>query len=184
MNAPVQPPQHFWMQTYTGQAFDPMNPDPERIKIEDIAHALAMNCRYAGHVNRFYSVAEHSVHVSRNVSRTNALWGLLHDASEAYIADIVRPVKKRMPEYKLVEDVLMAAICRRFHLPVEQPAEIYDIDLRIVVDEKAVLLNKEPLPWGAIEGLEPVGATISAWSPERAKGEFLETFQALYSVWS
>jgi uncharacterized protein len=181
------PPQHMWMQTYTGLAFDPMNPDPDKISIADIAHALSMNCRYAGHVHRFYSVAEHSLHVSTAVQATSpgiALWGLLHDSSEAYIADIVRPVKKRMPEYKLVEDKLMAAICARFGLPPVQPAEISDIDLRLVIDEKAALLGPAPMPWGALEGLEPVGADIQAWLPYEAEARFLTRFAELYSAWS
>lgn len=179
------PPQHDWMQTFTGQAFDPMNPDPTKISIADIAHALSMSCRYGGHVNQFYSVAEHSVNVSLHVPPEYALWGLLHDASEAYIADIVRPVKKRMPEYKLVEDKLMEAICLRFHLlPMTQPAVVSDIDLRLVIDEKAELLGPPPMPWGAIEGLEPVGADIKAWSPSTAEYEFLKRFHQLYSAWS
>jgi hypothetical protein len=167
------------MQTFTGRAFDPLNPNPALIDIEDIAHALSMSCRYGGHVNRFYSVAEHSVLVSYAVSPENALWGLLHDASEAYIADIVRPAKKRMPEYREIERNLMWAICKRFDIGQLQPDEVSDIDLRLVIDEKASLLNPEPLPWSAIEGLEPVGVEINAWLPAVAKEFFLKRFEAL-----
>lgn len=176
-------PQHAWMQTYTGQAFDPLNPEPDQINIEDIAHALSMSCRYGGHVNQFYSVAEHSIHVSTLVPRPQALWGLLHDAGEAYIADIVRPAKKRMPEYQEIERNLMRAICKKFGLPVTQPDGVSDIDLRIVIDEKAALLGPEPRPWQAIEGLLPTGATVRAWSPMQAETEFLDRFGELYSTW-
>lgn len=176
--------QHSWMQTYTGIAFDPLHPDPDKIYIADIAHALSMSCRYGGHVNRFYSVAEHSVLVSRHVPQAQALWGLLHDAAEAYIADIVRPAKKRMPEYQEIERNLMAAICRRFGLPPTQPDAVGDIDLRIVIDEKTALMGPEPLPWQALEGLAPVGADVQAWGPTRAEDEFMYSFNNLYSAWS
>jgi uncharacterized protein len=181
------PEQHLFMQTFTGQAFDPLRPDPNRINIADIAHALSMSCRYGGHVHRFYSVAEHSLHVSSSVRATSsgvALWGLLHDASEAYIADIVRPAKKRMPEYQEIERNLMWAICKRFDLPIIQPAEVSDIDLRLVIDEKTALLGPAPAPWGALEGLEPVGAEIQAWMPYEAEARFLERFAQLYSAWA
>lgn len=176
--------QHDWMQTYTGQAFDPMHPDPSKIHIEDIAHALAMNCRYAGHVKRFYSVAEHSYHISHAVSPQNALWGLLHDASEAYIADIVRPVKHRMPEYREIERGLMWAICKKFDIGQLQPDEVSDADLRIVIDEKTLLLSPEPAPWQALEGLKPLGVRVEAWSPTEAELYFLGRFSQLYKLWT
>lgn len=171
--------QHGWMQTFTGKAFDPLNPDPALIDIKDIAHALSMSCRYGGHVNRFYSVAEHSIHVSHAVSPENALWGLLHDASEAYIADIVRPAKKRMPEYREIERNLMWAICKRFDISQLQPDDVSDVDLRLVIDEKKALLNPEPMPWQAIEGLQPLHVEIHAWEPRSAEIRFMSRFDAL-----
>ncbi|MEM9149127.1 MAG: hypothetical protein AAGB19_01555 [Cyanobacteria bacterium P01_F01_bin.3] len=80
-----------WIQTFTGKAFWPLEPDPELICIEDIAWALAHQSRYSGHCDRFYSVAEHSLWVSGQCSPEHKLWGLLHDASEAYLSDVVRP---------------------------------------------------------------------------------------------
>src|SRR5579885_2784587 len=82
-----------WIQTYCGVAFYPLDPRPEEILIEDIAHALSMLCRFTGHVKRFYSVAQHCVYVSHRCDPKDALWGLLHDAAEAYLNDISRPVK-------------------------------------------------------------------------------------------
>lgn len=165
-----------WMQTYTGQRFDPLHPDPAAICIEDIAHALSMNCRYAGHVRRFYSVAEHSVHVSQAVSPQNALWGLLHDAAEAYIGDLVRPLKHQLPEYRRVEDDLLAVICAKFGLPTPMPAEVSNVDLRVVVDEKAKLLGPEPEPWQMIADVQPLNIRIHAWNPHQAEYAFLREF--------
>lgn len=168
--------QHGWMQTFGGTAFDPLNPVLEDIHISDIAHHLSLTCRYSGAVQRFYSVAEHSVLVARAVPPEHFRWGLLHDATEAYIADLVRPIKHRMPEYRAVEDNLMAFICTRFGLPLDCPPEVHDADLRIVVDEKAALLGPEPKPWNAIAGCEPLGVEVTGWLPEVAEQMFLASY--------
>ena len=83
-----------WIQTMSGVIFYPLDPRPEEIRIEDIAHALSHQCRFAGHCREFYSVAEHSVRVSRELPQEFMLWGLLHDASEAYLVDLPRPIKR------------------------------------------------------------------------------------------
>jgi hypothetical protein len=105
-----------WMQTYTGRAFWPLAPQADDIDPADIAHALSMLCRYGGHVERFYSVAEHCVLMSYAVPPGYALWALLHDATEAYMGDMVRPLKRSMPEYQAAEARLSAVICDRFGL--------------------------------------------------------------------
>lgn len=85
-----------WIQTYTGKKFFPLHPHQNEYVIEDIAHALSMKCRFAGHCNAFYSVAEHSVKVSRIVAPESQLWGLLHDAAEAYLPDVCQPIKSQI----------------------------------------------------------------------------------------
>lgn len=103
-----------WIQTFLGKPFWPLSPRPEDIDIRDIAHALAMTCRFTGHSQKFYSVAEHSVRVSRIVPAQFALHGLLHDASEAYLCDLSRPIKHGSTlgaEYCRIEDNLMQAVC-------------------------------------------------------------------------
>ena len=99
--------------TFTGQSFNVLSPDPARVKIEDIAHALSLLCRANGHFNRFYSVAEHSINccreaAARGYDRTTQLCCLLHDASEAYMCDIPRPIKGK--DYMANEDRLEKAI--------------------------------------------------------------------------
>ena len=83
------------MVTFSGIVFDLMNPDPDLIKIEDIAHGLAFNCRWNGATQRFYSIAEHSIRVSqRCLGREMQLSGLFHDAEEAYWGDMIKPLKE------------------------------------------------------------------------------------------
>jgi 5'-nucleotidase len=99
-----------YIRTFTGAKFYPLDPDPDFVRIEDIAHSLSLVCRWAGHVPHFYSVALHSIHVSRMVDSGQALAALLHDASEAYLGDMAKPVKLDMPDYNLAENRLMSTI--------------------------------------------------------------------------
>lgn len=191
-----------WMQTLSGKAFYPLAPRADDLDIRDIAHSLAMQCRYNGHVRRFYSVAEHCVLMSDHVLgsklataelTTNqlALWALLHDAPEAYIGDMVRPLKLQMPEFRDAGDRIMAVIASRFSLVggtthrledgssgLTLPPEVKAIDTRILLDERSALLATPPRDW-AVGEIEPLGVTIRAWEPSIAKWEYLVRFQAL-----
>jgi len=103
------------IRTFMGKYIDPLNPDPEAITLVDIAHALSNQCRWGGHSMRFYSVAEHSIFVQNMVpSWEDKIAAMLHDASEAYIADIARPVKGRITNYHEIEHNLMNVISRKF----------------------------------------------------------------------
>ena len=137
-----------WIQTYSGGVFHILDPQQEEILITDIGHALGMLCRFTGHVRRFYSVAEHSVLGSKLVPQKDALWFLLHDASEAYLNDINRPLKHFTgvgPSYLPVESVVMKAICKKFRLLEEEPASIKKIDNAMLFAEKEQLLV--PMEW-------------------------------------
>ncbi|MDM9619108.1 hypothetical protein [Rhizobium sp. S96] len=166
-----------WMQTVTGRQFWPLDPRADDIDIEDIAHALSMMCRFGGHCDRFYSVAEHSVLVSENVPPDDALWALLHDASEAYIADIVRPAKRFIAGYKDLEEGIMSAVRIRFGLPKEEPASVKRADNAILADEAAQIMGTKPKDWILPE--PPLGVRIVGLSPWQAKAAFLARFQAL-----
>lgn len=117
-----------YIRTFTGKQFWPLDPRPEDIVIEDIAHALSMVNRFNGHTPVPYSVAQHSVLVSQIVDTRFAFEALMHDASEAYIADLVSPAKAGMPGYKRVEKRIMAAIRARFGMVREEPAEVKAAD--------------------------------------------------------
>lgn len=166
-----------WMQTYTGKQFWPLDPRPEEVCIEDIAHALSNQCRFAGHVQKFYSVAQHSVLVSRAVSKEYELWGLLHDASEAYLVDLPRPVKRYVGGYQLAESRLMAIICERFGLKIGMPYAVREADERALMTEKRDLMPNSPAKWK--EQAEPFPYTIVPWTPEIACVTFLQTARTL-----
>lgn len=166
-----------WMQTYTGRQFYPLDPRPEDVDVVDVAHALSMQCRYNGHVHCFMSVAEHCVLVSRLVPSEHALWGLLHDATEAYVGDMVRPLKLHMPEYRAVEDQVMVAIAEKFGVDPAMPPAVTDADSRILLDERAALLGSPAGDWN-VSG-EPFGIEIPAWDPATAKTEYLVRFAEL-----
>jgi hypothetical protein len=173
-----------WMQTYTGIAFYPLAPRAEEIHALDIAHGISMQCRYNGHVSRFYSVAEHCVLIAEylldiGASKQIALWGLLHDGTESYVGDMVRPLKKHMPDFSAAEDVVMGAIRERFGLEQEtMPEGVRMADNRILLDERAALLRTPPQPW-AVEGLTPLGVQISGWDPVVAKEMYLLLLEEL-----
>lgn len=173
-----------WMQTYSGRRFFPFDPSPDQIDIKDIAHALAMTCRYGGHCKQFYSVAQHSVLVAEKAPAQYALRALLHDAPEAYIGDLVRPIKHqpKMAAFEEVESMVERAICARFDLPypIVNPV-IKDLDNRILLDEREAVMVPTDDDW-QIEG-EPLGVVIEQWSPEVAREKFLRAFETYYA-WS
>ena len=169
-----------WMQTYGGTPFYPLDPNPDMIDITDIAHALSMTCRYNGHCLRFYSVAEHCVHLSHTVDLENAKWALLHDALEAYIGDMVRPLKYEMPEFRAIEDNLELVIAGKFNLGWPMPEQVKEHDTRIVVDEREQNMALSSLPWSLLEGYSPLGVTLQCWSPEQAEAEYLSRYQQLF----
>lgn len=162
-----------WMQTYNGRAFYPLDPRADEVDPVDIAHALGMICRYGGHARDFYSVAEHCVLMSYAVDPTAALWALLHDAGEAYVTDLIRPLKYALPDYRAIEDRVMVAVCERFELAGPCPPAVKDADLRILHDEREVLMGHPPMPWMSIEHVQPLGVTIECWTPARASSEYL-----------
>ncbi len=166
-----------WMQTVSGRQFWPLDPRPDDVFIEDIAHALSMMCRFNGHCERFYSVAEHSVLVSENVPPEDALWALLHDASEAYIADIVRPAKRFIDGYRQMEANIMAAVCGAFDLPYIEPPSVKRADNAILADEASQIMGSKPKDWILPE--PPLGVRIIGLSPAGAKLAFLNRYRAL-----
>lgn len=173
-----------WVQTYTGRAFWPLDPDPDEIDIRDIAHSLSLQCRFAGHCDRHYSVAEHCVRVAREVPHSDKLWALLHDAAETYLVDLPRPLKRSSglaEKYQEVEANLMAAVCHRFGLPLEMPESVHMADLRLLETEQRDLMNGEHDKSLWTMGVEPLKETIPdsayLWAPPTAELLYLANFE-------
>lgn len=122
--------------TFSKVSFDPLNPDKEDILLDDIAHALSLMTRANGHFAEFYSVAQHCIFcceeaIARGYGNKVALACLLHDASEAYLADITRPVKKNLNQYLEIEDLLQSAVYEKY---IEEELSEYEKELINIVD--------------------------------------------------
>lgn len=168
--------QEPFITTYEGRMVHALDPNPGELYIDDIAHALSNICRFTGHVASFYSVAQHSVLVSRRLPVQHRLWGLLHDASEAFFADIASPFKWAMPDYRRHEERLMFSVAERFGLCWPMPQCVHDIDKMIVTDE-ALCLFKRPPAW-AFERSR-LGIYIEPLPPAEAKELFMGEFRDL-----
>ena len=170
----------IWIQTFTGAIVYLNNPKPIDINEIDIAHPLSYMCRFNGCTLWFYSVAQHSVFVSKLVSEKNALWGLLHDASEAYIVDLVSPVKRYLSsEYRELEKRFMKVICEVYGLPEEMPEEVEYFDkVALVTERRDLLLHTYP-KWYDVD---PLPETIFAWRSEVAEYQFLKRLWELTGV--
>jgi len=171
-----------WIQTYVGIPFYPLDPRAEDINIIDIAHALSNLCRFAGHVNQFYSVAQHSVLVSLHCAPEDALWGLLHDASEAYCVDMPRPIKHSpgLIPYRKIEQDIMNCVAQRFGLPFQEPESVKQADLTLLYTEKRDLLTMHQ-DWGW--KVEPLPDPIVPLSPEQARMTFINRFLQLTDMY-
>lgn len=182
-----------WFQTFTAGRFWPFEPRADEVNLIDIAHALSLQCRYNGHCREFYSVAEHSVRVSMAIEtwadlNSNTLddyeqavlafWGLMHDAAEAYVGDMVRPLKHHMPAFRAVEASVMAAICERFGMAIEEPAIVKHFDNVILRTEKRDIVNGDLL-WSFPPEIQPLPEKIIPWSPAEAERRFLARFDEL-----
>jgi uncharacterized protein len=170
-----------WMQTYSGGRFYPSDPKAEEIHLLDIAHSLSLLCRYGGHIDRFYSVGEHCVLMSQAVSPTNALAALLHDATEAYVVDVPRPLKLILPDYRAIEDAVWLAISDRFNVNPILPAEVHEADSRILLTERKELMPRAEA-WFVDSRFQPLPVTITGWSPRKAERMYIDRFNQLWGT--
>lgn len=185
-----------YIRTFSGKQFWPLDPRPEDVDIHDIAHALAYKCRYGGHANRHYSVAEHSVRMARVASEANKFAALMHDAGEAYLPDVARPVKKILPGFLEVEARVDRAIAEALRVRYPWPAEVHQLDAAILTDEMRTLLpygDWDGARWGAEDGrTEPIVwrygaaplfsmalADTFGWNQKAAEAAFLDMYDQL-----
>jgi hypothetical protein len=174
------------IETYSGIHVTPLDPKPEMICLGDIAHALSQQCRFAGHCKKFYSVAEHCVHVSHLVPSDFAKVALLHDAGEAYLMDIPRPLKKHMGfsmdghfmPYRAFEERLMEIIAAHFGMQwAGMPPEVRAVDDRMLVTEYLAFVNEDKPGWTA--GVEPYVRALGGLAPKDAEKAFLDRAHAV-----
>lgn len=185
-----------WMQTYSGGQFHPLAPQQSEVKVLDIAHSLSMMCRFTGHCLKFFSVAQHSVMVARLVKGDAIikLQALFHDASEAYIVDIPRPLKhsEEFSFYRKLEDKVQSTIFMALGLPTQLPIAVKYMDELALYIEARDNMRKPCDPWGwshnTMSSLHLVpDDKLKCWSPARAKREFLLMYMDLraeISDWS
>lgn len=162
----------------SGHLFWPLDARETEIHIEDIAHALSHLCRFTGHTRSFYSVAQHSVLVSKLCPSDVRLYGLLHDAAEAYLGDVSRPIKHSgaFEQYRRAERKLQALIYHRFGLADAAPTSVKDADeLALHIELRDLIINSDPAH-AAAAGTHP---QVAAHRPEMARHLFLERFHQL-----
>ena len=164
--------------------FDPLNPNPALIAITDIAHSLSMLCRANGHFKSFYSVGQHCINCAREAaargySRRVQLACLLHDASEAYLSDVTRPVKQELPRYREIEEPLQDAIWLKYlgtPLTAEENRQVFQIDDDVLWHEFVNLMG------AALSDTEPALASSPIYEFmgfEPCRADYLRLFSHL-----
>lgn len=177
--SPEEPRKGDWISTYSGKRFYPFDPRVEDIDVNDIIHSLSNLCRFGGHCNTFYSVAQHCVLVSLMCPPEDALWGLLHDASEAYLIDIPSPLKKapEFAHYRIAEKKLQDIICKVFELPPDEPESVKLVDKRILATEARDLTFTQGRGWSTTAW--PYDFNIQSWTAEHARVRFISRLHEL-----
>lgn len=187
-----------WKQTYTGRAIWPLDPRPEDLDIRDIAHALSLQCRFAGHTRHHYSVGQHSLMVRDLVNwyaeaaelpaedmPADDEWGsteltaLMHDASEAYLIDVPRPLKEHLPGYKEAEEAWEAALAVRYSLIHPMPKLVKWADNAALAIERDALFGVQAIPWDPLPTPPLALSVIDRRDPEDVEKQFLREFYAL-----
>lgn len=169
----------------SAREFDLLKPRADLITTLDIAHALSLICRFNGHCTRHYSVAQHSLLVadivqSQGYAPDIQLLALLHDAAEAYVGDMTRPLKLWLrqdtggngSDYDFVEQRIWQAICERFDLAPELPIVVHEADMIALATERRELLPDHPSAWECLHGVTPHNTELPAWTPSQARQAF------------
>jgi hypothetical protein len=172
------------MLTASGLQFWPLDPRADEVEIADIAHGLAHQGRYNGQTSRFYSVAQHSIHLSDWFAARGdadlARWALLHDGAEAYIGDMIRPIKPIFLSFLDIEARIERAIFARFGLEGGIPQAVKDADTRILTDEFIHLFPTEAVERHGLHARARLGINIARMAPGDARFLFLHRFERLF----
>lgn len=168
-------PHQTWIETQSGVKFELSDPDPDSVALCDITHALGKLCRFTGHTSRFYSVAEHSIHVASLVPEELRLAALLHDAAEAYIGDISTPLKMllKKTDLKKIENRILLAVWKKFRLDLteEDCRAIHEADIRVLLAERRFFLGR--LDWGWGDEIDVPKIQFKSYCPKESGEVFL-----------
>ena len=164
---------------HSGRHFDFLTPQTNRISIEDIAHALAHICRFGGHTGRFYSVAQHCYLASTIVPAPDALAALLHDAAEAYLGDVPKPLKQLLPDYQAIEARVEADVLRKLGIERPLPESVAWADRVLLATERRDLMPSVLDVWALIADVAPLERRIVPLPPGAAKHAFLARYYEL-----
>ncbi len=172
-----------WIQTYTQNTVWLLDAKPKEIHLQDIAHSLSLLCRFNGHVRKFYSVAQHSILVSEIVPEEYMLQALLHDATEAYLGDVVSPLKPFLENYVEIENNLAKVIARRFGYRITEKSHriIKWADKTLLATEGRDMF-KGILNGSSVLEYEPLKQKIKPWGPGISEKRFLNRFKELYEL--
>lgn len=168
-----------YVSTFSGNRFYPLRPHIDQVAIEDIAHGLAYQCRFNGQTKTFYSIAQHSLIVASLVPPPLRLAALLHDAAEAYLGDMVKPLKVLLPEFAALEDKVTAIIAATYGIDFSDYAPIKRADLVALATEKRDLMPHSTERWAYLDGIAPLPGIIVAMDPGEAKQCFLQRYHEL-----
>lgn len=171
--------------TQSGHYFDFIKPHTSKICVKDIAHALSNICRFNGHTRTFYSVAQHSVLVSKVLALVDPsaqMHGLMHDSAEAFIGDVARPLKQLLPDYKAIEERVELAIFPILGIPYPLPKTVKIADLILLATEQRDLMPKHDDEWALTKGIKPLAERIVPMTSEQAFNAFMRRYEELGGV--
>ncbi len=180
--------ERFKILTSSGVYVNYVTPTADSIRIQDIAHGLSNECRYAGQCLQFYSVAQHCVLASYFVPNNLALEALFHDSTEAYLKDLPTWLKLLLPGYKQIEERFEVVIRTKFGLPLAADARatnkkiIKEVDYKLLATEKRDLMPNDGEDWIYLKDVSPMPFTIIPWSPKEAKERFLQRYEELRGI--
>lgn len=161
------------------------DPQPDQFTLSDIAGALSKICRFGGQVNCFYSVAEHSWHCCQvakgdGLPLETQLAVLLHDAAEAFVGDVVKPLKVMLSDYKAIESNVVAAISKKWQVNFDDPT-IEEIDHAMLIAERRFLFTADKVKWTGEDTVRILAPSFECWTPMNAQILFTSLACSLFA---